>query len=151
MLHLGLTIFGSRILHLWFEGGRTQLLHQNPGSVYIGNMCAVEHQVEHHDEMWPQTLFQDEEASSASDGGLLITVMLRSDVFRNSRARQLLGKPTPVDIYDIVNDVVAEHLATQPVILPDFADVVRHAVDEEPASASDPMPRRKRRRRKAAE
>ena len=113
-------------------------------------MLPVEHQVEQNDKIWPQTLFQDAEADSASDGGLLIAVMLRSDVFRNSRARQLLGKPTPVKIYDIVNDVVAEHLAAQPVILPDFADVVRHAVDEEPASASDPVPRRRLKRKTAA-
>ena len=126
------------------------MLEQSPGSVYIGNLCAVDHQVERHDKSWPQTLFKDAEADSASDGGLLIAVMLRSDVFRNSRARQLLGKPTPVKIYDIVNDVVAEHLAAQPVILPDFADVVRHAVDEEPASASDPVPRRRLKRKTAA-
>ena len=114
------------------------------------NMCAVEHQVEHYDAISSQTLFQDADADSAADGGLQIAVMLRSDVFRHARARQLQGKPSPVDIYDIVNDVVAEHLAAQPLILRDFADVVRHAVDEEPASASDPVPRR-RRKRKAAE
>ena len=114
-------------------------------------MCAVEHQVEHYDAISSQTLFQDAEADSASDGGLQIAVMLRSDVFRHARARQLQGKPSPVDMYDIVNEVVAEHLATQPMILPDFAAVVRHAADEEPASAADPMPRGKRRRRKGPE
>ena len=136
LLHMGITIFGDRMVHLWLQGGRTHILQQSPGSVYIGNMCAVEHQVEHHDELWPQILFQDAEAGSASDGpGLQIAVMLRSDVLRHSRARQLLGKPTPVDVYDLVNDVVSEHLATQAFLLPDFASVARHAVDEEPSSA----------------
>ena len=143
LLHGGVTIFGSRMLHLWFQDGATQVVHQNPGDVYVGNMCAVEHQVEHHDASSSQNLYRGEdslpmqEVVSASDGGLLVAVMLRSDVFRHSRARKLTGKPTPVAIYDIVNSVVAEHLATQPVIIPSFADVVRHAVDEEPASASD--------------
>ena len=132
LLHMGITIFGARKVHLWLQGGRTHILEQRPGSVYIGNMCSIEHQVEHQDELWTsEILFPDAEAGSASDGpGLEIAVMLRSDVFRHSRARQHQGKPTPVDMYDLVNGVVSEHLATQAFLLPDFASVARHAVDE---------------------
>ena len=62
--------------------------------------------------------------------------MLRCDVFRNSRARTLIGKPTHVDIFDIVNGVVAEHLSTQPFTILDVQAVVRHAVDEELVTVS---------------
>jgi hypothetical protein len=33
------------------------------------------------------------------------------------------GKPTPIDVFDLVNKVVAQHLATNPLTLPDFASV----------------------------
>ena len=128
---------------LWYEDGRAQVFHQSPGSVYIGNVCAVEHQVEHHGDSWPQTLCHDPEAGSASESpGLHVAVVLRCDVFRHSRARKLTGKPTLVDIYDLVNDAVAEHLATQPLTIPDFAAVARHAGDEDHG--------RRRRKRKGA-
>ena len=150
LLHMGITIFGERKVHLWLDGGETHVLHQRPGSVYIGNMCAVEHQVEHYNEHHDQVLFVNDGAASPSEGpGLLIAVMLRSDVFRHTRARTLKGKPSPVDIYDRVNHIVAEHLATQNFLLPGFARVVvRHDVDdEEPAQkAAGASSRRKRRK-----
>ena len=44
---MGITIFGSRSLKCWLEDGSIHTLQQSPGSIYVGNMCAVEHQVAH--------------------------------------------------------------------------------------------------------
>ena len=35
--HMGLTIFGSRDVEFWFGDGRSQILAQRPGALYIGN------------------------------------------------------------------------------------------------------------------
>ena len=45
-------------------------------------------------------------------------------MFAASRARKMKGKPTPTDIYDIINSVVAQHTARKPLILLSFAAVV---------------------------
>ena len=48
LLHAGLTIFGSRQLHVKLENKTGCIsLEQRPGSFYIGNMCALEHNVVH--------------------------------------------------------------------------------------------------------
>jgi hypothetical protein len=94
-------------------------------------MCAVEHQVEHHDAALPQILYHSGGADSVSDApGFLIAVMLRTDVFRYSRSRRLSGRPSPVDMYERVNGIVAEHLATEPLLIPDFATVLQQYSDE---------------------
>ena len=83
LLHMGLTIFGKRRLDIWKDDGTSVELDQVPGSVYVANMCAIEHQAVHsvckHD-------------SHSGPEGFEIAVMLRSDVFRNSRARNLKKK-----------------------------------------------------------
>ena len=139
LLHLGLTIFGSRLLHVWLNEERTLVFEQHPGSIYIGNMCAAEHQVEHFDDARKQELFHPTGAGSASEQkAYLIAIMLRSDVFRWSRARKLKGKPTPVDMFDLINKTVAEHVSTVAFVIPDFATVVGKYDEEEGAgSASD--------------
>ena len=64
--------------------------------------------------------------------------MLRTDVFSHSRARKMSGKPTPTDVFDLVNTVVAQHLATHPLTLPDFASVAGAAsVPDYVSAASD--------------
>ena len=79
-------------------------------------MCAMEHEVVHR-------------ANSSGlyvgpDGqGYEIAVMLRTNVFSASRARKMKGKPTPTDVYDLVNAVVAKHIANEPLTLPSFVAV----------------------------
>jgi hypothetical protein len=34
-----------------------------------------------------------------------VAIMFRTDCFRGNRARKLEGKPTPIHIYDAVNEV----------------------------------------------
>ena len=135
LLHMGLTIFGSRSLHVWLNNEPTRVFEQHPGSIYMGNLCAAKHQVEHFDETRKQELFHPTGAGSVSEqSGYLIAIMLRSDVFRWSRARKLEGKPTPVDMFDLINKTVAEHVATEAFVIPDFATVVGKYDEEEQTS-----------------
>ena len=45
LLHMGLSIAGERSVQCWFKEGASSTFQQRPGSVYISNMCTVEHQV----------------------------------------------------------------------------------------------------------
>ena len=55
-------------------------------------------------------------------GGYLIAVMIGCDVFRHGLARKPNAKPGPSDVFDLVNGIVAIHLATNRLVVPDFAD-----------------------------
>ena len=57
--------------------------------------------------------------------------MIRSDVFRNCRARKIDSTPGPVDFFRVVNTAVAEHLAEVPVRLPDLTAVLKEAARAE--------------------
>ena len=50
--------------------------------------------------------------------------MIRSDVFREVRARKINAVPGPTDVFRIVNYTVAQHLAVVPVALPDLTEVL---------------------------
>ena len=93
-------------------------LEMEAGSFYVGNLSSVLHRVVHCEESVAEGI-------CTREGVWLIAVMLRSDVFRHNRARKLSTRPTPTDVYDIVNDVVASRLARVPFLLPSFARVVR--------------------------
>ena len=116
LLHSGLTLYGSRDLALLYPDGEVELLAQMPGKYYIGNLCAIKHEVRHHDPRG-QNLLKGHE----------IAVMFRTDCFRGSRARKLVGKPAPIHIYDTVNEVVATALARDPFHLPTYAEVMAEA------------------------
>ena len=67
-----------------------------------------------------------------------IAVMLRSDLFRESRARRIDACPGPKELFRIVNKEVAQHLATVPCPLPNIEDVMAQrrlgeGADAEPA------------------
>ena len=122
LLHMGLTIFGERLLQLWFKDRPTEQHRQRPGSLYVGNMCAVLHQVVHTD------VSDFTYANLYGDPGVHIVIMFRCDLFKGNRARKLGtgddDKPTPVIVYDAVNEVVAAHIASKPLRIPDFAECV---------------------------
>ena len=71
------------------------------------NMCAAWHPVRHFDRKRAGTL-------CAAAGDVHVAVILRMDVFREERARSMSREPTPSSVFDIVNDVVASALATNP-------------------------------------
>ena len=58
------------------------------------------------------------------DRRLQIAVMIRSDVFRDCRARKINAVPGPGEFFRVVNYVVARHLAEVPVTLPDLTEVL---------------------------
>ena len=116
LLHAGLTIFGTR--HVEVKAAESaadkwDVLPQSAGSFYMGNLCAAWHRVRHLDRKEAGTL-------CGAAGKVHIAVMLRTDVFREERARSMSTKPTPCRVFDIVNQVVASSLATDPLHFPDL-------------------------------
>ena len=81
LLHAGLTIFGSRQLLVKVKGEEGCIcLAQRPGSFYVGNLCALEHNVAHGASA-PGSL-----GDGPPQNQVQITVMLRSDLFREARS-----------------------------------------------------------------
>ena len=126
ILHMGLTVWGQRCLHCFFEDGKVGY-KQSAGSVYIGNLVAVEHEVKHYNAAAAGPLYHPEGCLEKDSKGLLVTVMFRCDVFRHCMARQLKHPPAPADVYGIVNDVLARQLAEYPLRLPSWAEVASRA------------------------
>ena len=138
LLHGGLTIFGSRGLEMQAAAGADSkgseaqskgeewqsTLWQAPRDFYVGNLCAVRHRVRHQDAAKSEPLFRV--AGSVADGpGVHITVMMRSDVFAESRAR---GRktPSPPDVFDLANKIVARRLVREPLVLPTLEQCQQH-------------------------
>ena len=127
LLHMAISVFGSRLVHCWFqEADAHEVFRQDAGDIYIGNMVAVEHQVEHLEVSQQSTLYREADGSDE----FVVAVMFRSDIFRWARSRKLKGKPVPVGMYDKVNEIVAQHLASEPFVIPDFASVLRSFTEE---------------------
>lgn len=94
LVHSGLTLYGRRSLALLYPDGKIELCAQTPGQYYTGNLCAIRHEVRHHEPGGMELL-----------DGHEVAIMFRTDCFRGNRARKLEGKPTPIHIYDAVNEV----------------------------------------------
>ncbi len=113
-----MTVFGSRTLQVKQEDTGCISLPQRPGSFYVGNLCALEH----------KEVYGEHAAGSYGEGPPSeqgqIAVMLRSDVFRAARAREIKATPGPAELYHIVNCETARRLAEQPFHLPDLAAVI---------------------------
>ena len=136
LLHMGLTPWGRRRLDCFFQD-TTVSIEQSSGSIYMGNLCTVEHQVKHYDADAAAPLFQPEGRHKKDSKSFLVTVMFRCDIFRHSQSRQLKMPPTPADVYKIVNDIVAQDLAKYPLRVPRWEEVVaRAAIADSAACAS---------------
>jgi hypothetical protein len=135
LLHASVTIFGTRSVEVKVEGQPQVTLVQEPGSFYVGNLAALEHNVRHHAEGKPT--FEGAAVTAKGDGTdlasaatakgdqrLQIAVMNRCDVFRDCRARTINSTPGPVELFRVLDYAVAEHLAAVPVALPDLAEVL---------------------------
>ena len=95
------------------EGGDCISLPQQPGSFYIGNMCALEHNVKHDEH--PVRCY----GQGPSSERVRIAVTLRTDVFRNSTAR----RKQPFHIPDLA-DVLAESPTIGRVRVPGLSEAV---------------------------
>ena len=148
LLHASVTLFGTRSVEVRVEGEPTITLAQGPGSFYVGNLSALEHNVRHHEEC--KHTFDGAAVTAKGDGNdlasaatakgdaedpapaeratgnqrLQIAVMLRCDVFRNARARKKNSTPGPAEFFRVVNYAAAKHLADVPVALPDLTEVL---------------------------
>ena len=91
--------------------------HKSAGSFYMGNVCAARHRVHHLDHKDAGTL-------CGAAGNIHIAVMLRTDVFREERARSMSTRPTPSAVFDTVNQVVASRLASHPLQFPDLGSCI---------------------------
>ena len=131
LLHAGLTIFGSRQMQVRFPGRPGCIsLEQRPGSFYVGNLCALEHNVVHG------------ETAPGSWDDIQIMVMFRSDFFREARSRKINACPGPQELFRIVNMLTARHLAEVPFPVPDIAAVISECPregDKAAASACKPV------------
>ena len=122
LLHVALNIFGSRKLQVKLRDAidgadRIIELPQRPGSFYIGNLCALEHNVVHGAES--AGCYKPVEQPEWQ-----IAVMLRTDVFRATRSRSINTTPAPRKVFDIVNRETARQLADWPLQLPDLTAVL---------------------------
>lgn len=124
LLHAGLTVWGKRNLGVRLAKpaeeapAEWQWLPQQPGAFYIGNLCAPWHQVGHFAPAQAEPLFRRGDGGT----GVHVTVMIRSDVFAEARARNSSSLACPVEVYRAVNAVVANNLATRPLRLPTFTE-----------------------------
>ena len=127
LLHAAVTLFGTRSVEVKAEGQQHCLLQQ-PGSFYVGNLAALEHNVRHHVEC--QHTFDGAVATAkggakkVGDQRLQIAIMIRCDVFREVRARRINATPGPAEFFHVVNFAAAQHLAEVPVALPDLTEVL---------------------------
>ena len=121
LLHASLTLFGSRAVEMKAGNPDCISLSQKPGSFYVGNMCAVEHNVKHNDQAVGCY------GKSPKTQQVQIAVMLRTDVFRQARARKLNTTPGHSELYRVVNTETAKHLAETPFYLPDLDAVIAEA------------------------
>ena len=117
------------------EGKPQVTLDQEPGPFFVENMAALEHNVHHHEEC--AHTFEGAAVTAKGDGKdlasgatakgdqkLQIAVMIRCDVFRQLRARQINSTLVPAEFLRVVNYTVAQHLADVPVALPDLTEVL---------------------------
>ena len=124
LLHAGLTVWGKRNLGIRLAKpaeeapGEWQWLPQQPGAFYIGNLCAPWHQVGHFAPAQAEPLFRRGDGGT----GVHVTVMIRSDVFAEARARSSSSLASPVEVYRADNAVVANNVATRPLRLPTFTE-----------------------------
>jgi hypothetical protein len=128
LLHASLTLFASRSVQVKLEEGVCISLSQRPGTFYTGNLCAMEHNVKHGDQA------EGSYGKGPQSQQVQIAVMLRSDFFRNARARKINSTPGHSELYRIVNTETAKQLAQQPLYLPDLAAVIAESreVDIQP-------------------
>ena len=112
LLHAGLTVWGRRGLEIRpLPTDQWGNFPQEPGSFYVCNLCAGWHKVAHLPTEGAGPLFHATPA--ATNEGVHVTVMLRSNVFPSARARTSFGKASPEEVYDAVNALVAQHLAEE--------------------------------------
>ena len=132
ILHMGLTLWGRRRLHLNLADPAERVIpnatagpavdewvvtHQRPGSVYLANLCAPFHQVGHEGEDDPNDLFD-----APSGKSYKVAIMFRTSCFGYARARTASNPPNPKQVFDIVSSVIHKALLRDRFRLPTLQD-----------------------------
>ena len=119
LIHMGITLYGQRRMELKKNNDDLRdTVNLCPGNVYIGNLCAVEHQIFHEEKHG-----RAEQLLTANDGvPLKVAIMLRTSLFAYCRARKMSAMPTPRIVYDRANAVVAKHLRDSKLVLPSYQE-----------------------------
>ncbi len=121
LLHAGLTGWGKRDVEIRPQPpDEWQRFPQVPASFYVGNLCAAWHQVAHLPPEDAEPLYHEE--SDAEKEGVHITATLRGNFFTASRARTSTSRASPEEVYNVVNAVVAQHLAEKALQPPTVED-----------------------------
>ena len=102
MLHIGMSIFSKRLLKVWPVGQPTVGYMQKPGSFWLTNSAAFEHQAVHVQPVASTDVFQ----FGALDG-LSCSVMMRSCFYPNYRARNANSIVTPQDAFQACSKCIA--------------------------------------------
>ena len=99
----GVTVFETRSMLVELNQPKTTAtLQQGPGSFYVGNLCAFNHNVKHHADS-TGNFIQDEESEQVQ-----LAVMLRSDVYRLlNRASKINDIPGQEEMFRILNTETA--------------------------------------------
>jgi hypothetical protein len=116
LLILVLTLAGSRGLLLWPQGapdGAPLRVDNTPGSVYLGALSTISHQVLH-------------EGGAADDmlldvppvGALKVNVLLRCATFRAARGTTGVARPGPVAVHEVAARLAADLVAANAWHLP---------------------------------
>ena len=122
-LHMGITLFGRRVLRLW-TGARGHASAEQmevemvPGSVYIGTLTGAEHQVQHLRARASHELCED----------FAITVMIRTTLFPYNQARVMAHLPQPESLYIAMAKAAGFALSSQTWSLPTLAMADEHFV-----------------------
>ena len=72
---------------------------QTPGSFYIGNMCAIRHNVKHYGPEAQAGLFKSTARDEKSPDGHVIAVVIRSNFFREARGLKKDATPGPAELF----------------------------------------------------
>lgn len=92
-----------------------------PGSIYLGTLAAVEHEVLHHDNDTPRS---GDNYVLATGENAKIVVILRCATFRHARGTSGAQIPGPVATFEAVNRVAVKWLASAGLQLPTMQDIL---------------------------
>ena len=115
-MHIGVTLFGSRRLHLNLADSAPVFMHTGPGHVYFGNLCCAEHWVEHF-EPDPEPLLPLEGL-----GPVEVVLLFRCAVFRQSMGQTMATGPTPHVVHHAALSALQKVLVGSTWSLPTLAD-----------------------------
>ena len=94
------------------------MLHNSPGSVYVGQLTGPWHQVHH------VLSAEDELLNIPGLGPCSVTVMARTALFPYGRARGRGATPCPTDFFEALAEGLRDALASSSWRLPMLAEVI---------------------------